>query len=133
MRGDDGNDNRDGVTGPVDADAVLVRLEDLLLSLASDRALPDLPDLLDRAGVPEDLLHRDDRILKVLHEAILARPLNRVADAQHLRSEVELLTLEVEVLTDRLTAEDTHPVDLAAATARLAEVTARLEEIRELL
>ena len=133
MRGDDGNDDHDGVSGPLDADAVRVRLEDLLLSLPYDRALPDLPDLLDRAGVPADLLHRDDRILKVLHEAVLARPLSHVAEAQRVRSEVELLTLELEVLTDRLTGEDTHPVDLAAATARLAEVTARLEEIRALL
>lgn len=133
MRGDDGNDDHDGATGPVDADAVRVRLEDLLLSLPYDRALPDLPDLLDRAGVPDDLLHRDDRILKVLHEAVLARPLSQVAEAQRVRSEVELLTLEVEVLTDRLTADDTHPVDLEAATTRLAEVTARLQEIRELL
>jgi hypothetical protein len=133
MRGDDGNDDRTGATGPVDADAVRIRLEDLLLSLPYDRALPDLPELLDRAGVPDDLLHRDDRILKVLHEAVLARPLSQVADAQHVRSEVELLTLEVEVLTDRLTAVDTHPDDLTAATMRLAEVTARLEEIRQLL
>lgn len=133
MRGDDGNDDRDGTPVPVDADAVRVRLEDLLLSLPFDRALPDLPDLLDRAGVPDDLLHRDDRILKVLHEAVLARPLSQLTEAQRVRAEIELLTLEVEVLTDRLTAEDTHPVDLAAATTRLAEVTARLEEIRELL
>lgn len=133
MRGDDGHDDRDGTPDPVDADAVRIRLEDLLLSLPYDRALPDLPDLLDRAGVPDELLHRDDRILKVLHEAVLARPLSQVAEAQRVRSEVELLTLEVEVLTDRLTAEDTHPVDLAAATMRLAEVTARLREIRDLL
>ena len=130
---EDGEEDRDGRIGPVDADAARVRLEDLLLSLPYDRALPDLPDLLDRAGVPDDLLHRDDRILKVLHEAVLARPLSQVAEAQLVRSEVELLTLEVEVLTDRLMAEDTHPVDLAAATGRLAEVTARLEEIRDLL
>ncbi len=133
MRGDDGHDDRDGTPGPVDADAVRIRLEDLLLSLPYDRALPDLPDLLDRAGVPDELLHRDDRILKVLHEAVLARPLSQVTEAQRVRSEVELLTLEVEVLTDRLTAEDTHPVDLAAATTRLAEVTTRLREIRDLL
>jgi hypothetical protein len=132
---DDTNDRMDdrGLRGAVDLDAARGRLEDLLLSLPYDRALPDLPELLDRAGVPADVLHRDDRILKVLHEAVLARPMSRVGEAQHLRTEVELLTLEVEVLIDRLTATHSDPATLAEAAERLAEVRSRLDEIRHVI
>lgn len=113
-----------------DDDAARARLEDLLLSLPDDRALPDLPDLLDRAGVPDELLHRDERILKVLQEAVLARPFSRVGDVQRVRTEVELLTLEVEVLADRLADDHTAPDVRDGATGRLAEVAARLAQIR---
>jgi hypothetical protein len=127
MRGPGGED------ASLDADAARVRLEDLLLSLPYERALPDLPILLGRAGVPEELLRRDDRLLKILHEAILARPLAQLSDAEGVRTEVELLTLEVEVLTDRL-ADPATPQDVVAdVTARLAEVTERLEQVRDVL
>lgn len=116
-----------------DDDAARARLEDLLLSLPDDRALPDLPELLDRAGVPDDLLHRDDRILKVLQEAVLARPFNQVGEVQQVRTEVELLTLEVEVLTDRLADDQVVPDVRDDARRRLTEVTDRLSQIRRQL
>lgn len=128
-----GQDDASGLSEGMDVDAARGRLEDLLLSLPYDRVLPDLPDLLDRAGVPDELLHRDERILKVLHEAVLARPLAQVSQVERLRTEVELLTLEVEVLTDRLHDPDTEPGALQEATARLAEVAERLEAVRDLL
>lgn len=116
-----------------DDDAARARLEDLVLSLPEERALPDLAELLERAGVPDELLHRDDRILKVLREAVLARPFHAIGEVRQVRVEVELLTLEVEVLADRLAdARTTAPVR-DDATRRLAEVTDRLAEIRQQL
>jgi hypothetical protein len=123
----------DGDHAFLDADAARVRLEDLLLSLPYERALPDLPELLDRAGIPEELLRRDDRLLKVLHEAVLARPFGQPHEVERTRSEVELLTLEVEVLTDRLADPDTDEETVRAAVARLREVEARLAEVRDAL
>lgn len=127
MRGPDGEEAR------FDVDAARVRLEDLLMSLPYDRALPDLPELLDRARVPETLLRRDDRLLKVLHEAVLARPLGQHHEVERLRTEVELLTLEVELLTDRLADPQAAEADAAAAARRLNEVHVRLDEIRDRL
>ena len=116
-----------------DLDAALSRLEDVLLTLSVDRALPDLDTLLASAGVPHELLRRDDRVLKVLHEAVLARPFADVDEVGRARTEVELLTLEVEVLTDRLGAVDTAPDEVERAIERLAEVRRRLEAIRSQL
>lgn len=116
-----------------DVDAARIRWEDLLLSLPYDRALPNLPELLDRAGVPDALLRRDDRLLKVLHEAVLARPLAQQHEVQGLRTEVELLTLEVELLTDRLAGDEVPQEDASDAVDRLHEVQARLDEIQDAL
>jgi hypothetical protein len=114
----------------LDLDAARSRLEDLLLKLPYDRALPDLEVLLERAGVPAELLRRDERVLKVLHEAVLARPLGDLDTATRARNEVELLTLEVEVLTDRLQDPAASREDLDRVTDRLGAVRRRLEEIR---
>lgn len=127
MRGPEGQE------AGFDVEAARVRLEDLLLNLPYDRALPDLPELLDRAGVPEALLRRDDRLLKVLHEAVLARPLGRLHEVEGLRTEVELLTLEVEVLTDRLADGAATDAAVVEAERRLGEVQTRLDEVRGLL
>jgi hypothetical protein len=113
-----------------DVDAALARLEDLLLALPYDRALPDLPELLQRAGIPEASLRRDDRLLKVLHEAVLARPFAHLPEVQRVRTEVELLTLEVELLTDRLADGAASSTEVTDAAARLREVRLRLEEIQ---
>jgi hypothetical protein len=123
--------SRGGDETSFDVDAALVRLEDLLLALPYDRALPDLADLLERAGIPEASLRRDDRLLKVLHEAVLARPLAQLPDVVRVRTEVELLTLEVELLTDRLVDGAATATDVASATNRLREVRLRLDEIQD--
>lgn len=123
--------SRGGDEAPFDVDAALVRLEDLLLALPYDRALPDLSDLLERAGIPEASLRRDDRLLKVLHEAVLARPFAQLPDVQRVRTEVELLTLEVELLTDRLADGDAAATEVADAAHRLREVRLRLDEIQD--
>lgn len=118
--------------GP-DLDAAVSRLEDLLLALPFDRALPDLPVLLARSGLPPEALRRDERVLKVLHEAVLARPFADHDEVVATRAEVELLTLEVEVLTDRLTDRAADADVLAAAAARLDAVRRRLQELRDQL
>jgi hypothetical protein len=114
----------------VDQDLALARLEDVLHSLDYERALPDLHVILERAGLPEELLRRDDRVLKVLHEAVLARPFAHLDDVARVRTEVELLTLEVELLTDRLADPEADPHTISQATMRLEEVRARLDEVR---
>ncbi|MEX1164119.1 MAG: hypothetical protein WEB03_11125 [Nitriliruptor sp.] len=117
----------------LDLDAAVSRLEDVLLALPVHRALPDLDQLLARAGVPRELLHRDDRALKVLTEAVLARPLADVDAVGQVRTEVELLALEVEVLGDRLADPATTAVEVERAAARLADVRHRLEQLRDQL
>ena len=112
-----------------DADRALARLEDVLLATPFDRALPDLEELLDAAGVPMQLLRRDDRALKVLHEAVVARPYGELGSVHRVRTEVELLTLEVELLTDRL-GEAPDAATIEQLVRRLREVRARSDEIR---
>ncbi|GGI09122.1 hypothetical protein [Egicoccus halophilus] len=118
------------VPGPSEVDDALVRLEEVLLELPFERALPDLDDLLARARVPAELLRRDERARKLLHEAILARPFASLDAVQQVRTEVELLTLEVEVLADRLGRVGLDGTDRQRAVARLAEVRRRLDEVR---
>jgi hypothetical protein len=117
----------------IDQDLALARLEDVLQSLPFERALPDLHVILERAGMPEELLRRDERVLKVLHEAILARPLATLDDVTRARTEVELLTLEVELLTDRLADPDADEQAVAQTASRLDEVRLHLERIRDQL
>ena len=116
-----------------DQDEALARLEDVLHVLPFDRAVPDLAQLLEAAGVEEDLLRRDERARKVLYEALLARPFGTFDAVQQVRTEVELLTLEVEVLTDRLQDPALDREVFERTTARLAQVRARLEEINQQL
>ena len=127
-----GDEQRRGELGRrpgFDLDLALARLEDVLLGAPFDRALPDLHDLLEAADVPVQLLQQDDRVLKLLHEAVVARPFGELEAVRAARTEVELLTLEVEVLTARLLeAPDGSSFD--QVTARLHEVRARLEAIR---
>jgi hypothetical protein len=113
-----------------DLDAALTRFEDLLLGLPYDRALPDLDTLLEHAEVPAELLRRDERALKLLHEAVVARPFGSLDAVQRVRTEVGLLTLEVELLTDRLADAGASEATVVRSNQRLAEVRARLDEIR---
>lgn len=117
----------------VDLDAAVSRLEDVLLGLPEDRALPDLAVILERAGLPPELLRRDERVLKVIHEAVLARPFGDLDRVGRARTEVELLTLEVEVLADRLADPALGAEGIERAIARLAQVRDRLTELHDQL
>jgi hypothetical protein len=121
--------------GPVlDLDARLARFEDVLLELPYDRAVPEIGPLLARAGLdPEVLLH--ERARKVLHEALLARPFGTLDEVVRVRTEVELLTLEVEVLVDRLTTARSGGDAAAVAElgTRLVSIRRRLDEVRDQL
>lgn len=117
----------------LDLDAAVGRLEDVLLAQPYDRALPDLDDLLDRAGIPAAVVRRDDRALKALNEAVLARPFADLDQVVAARVEVELLTLEVEVLTEQLQAGASGTSSLLAANERLHEVRSVLERLQSQL
>lgn len=123
----------DRVVGPSSWDEALTRLEDVLLAFPYDRALPDLHTILAKAGVSEDFLRADERAAKVLHEAIVARPLSSWDTVSRLRTEVELLTLEVEVLTDRLRDANATEEEIARASARLGAVRRRLHDVQRQL
>jgi hypothetical protein len=73
---------------------------------------------------------RDERVRKLLHEALVARPFGSLDAVQQVRTEVELLTLEVELLTDRLAASGTPPDEVARSTRRLAAIRAQLAALR---
>lgn len=110
-------------------DHALQRLEEFVADYPSERALPNLDTIVQRASVPRDFLHRDERAHKVLHEAMAGRPLSEVEQVAQLRSEVELLTLEVEVILDRLDG-DLTPREVRRNRRRLRDIRARLSEIR---
>jgi hypothetical protein len=117
-------------------DDALQRLEDVLLAYPTDRAVPDLQQLLDEVDLPEGFLLEDDRALKLLRDAIHTRPLASVDEVSRLRTEVELLTLEARVITERLTtgaAGATGPSARADTDARLERIRHRLAEIQRLL
>lgn len=114
--------------GPTDE--ALARLEDVLLALPYERAVPDLTEVLDRAEVDRSLLVHDERAVKLLHEALVARPFGSLEAVQRVRTEVELLTLEVELLTERLGDAATSEQEQRRITTRLDDVRARLEELR---
>lgn len=118
---------------PDDLDVALGRLEDALLALPYDRALPDLAHILADAGITRAHLRRDDRTLKVLHEAILARPLATSDEIATARTQVELLTLEVGVLTEQLADPTTSDDEVGRMTDRLAAVRQHLDRIRRQL
>lgn len=113
-----------------DLDAALARLEDVLLALPYDRALPDLDAILEAARVSPAHLRADDRTLKVLHEAVVARPLGEADEVSRRRTAVELLTLEVGLLAEQLRDPATPAADVARAGERLASVRAELDRLR---
>lgn len=111
-------------------DAAVSRLEEHLAGLPYDRALPALATILADAGVPMEVVQGDERARKVLHEAILARPLASHEAVEQRRVEVELLTIEVGVLTATLEQPDADPADLDNARGRLAAIRERLVSLR---
>jgi len=112
------------------AEEAVARLEDVLGRLPFDRALPGLPTLLELADVPLSLLQSDERARKLLHEALLARPLSDHHEVELRRTEVESLLLEVRLLTDVLQDAEAETDAADRARARLASIRARLRELR---
>lgn len=112
-----------------DWDEALERLEDFVAAYPLDRALPDLDDIAARARLPRDFLREDERAVKVLHEAIGSRPLSDIEHVAQLRTEVELLTVEVEVLSERIASRAATGRELRRAVRRLAVVRRRLDEV----
>lgn len=117
--------------GPGGTDAALARLEETLRGYDFDRALPGLDTILADAGVTRALLRQDDRAMKLLHEAIVARPLSSLAAVSRMRTEVDLLTLEVSVLTHRLAEPDLDDDEAARILARLERMQEALDDLRD--
>ena len=114
-------------------DEALVRLEDFLLGYPIGRALPHLEELASAAGVPIEFLGADERAQKVIVEAIGARPFGTTDSVDRARLRVELMTLEVEVLTERIKQPSTPRNEVRRAKNRLATLRRDLGEIRRLL
>ena len=112
-------------------DDALCRLEDTLLEQAWDRALPDLADLLDRAQVPLSVVEHDERARKLLGEAMLARPAGEGGPVHRARMRVEFLTLEVQVLSERLRDPEVPRDEARHAVARIDEVGRQLRRLTE--
>lgn len=110
--------------------AAVSRLEEHLAGLPEDVALPDLHSILEAADVPMEVVESDERARKVLHEAILARPLASHEAVERRRVEVELLTIEVGMLTATLRQQDADPQRLERARRRLAVIRERLDSLR---
>lgn len=113
-----------------DWDDALMRLEETLQGYPEQRALPDLPTILRDAGVTQEFVLGDDRAAKVLSEAVLARPLASLQDVEQRRTHVELLSMEVRLLTERLQDPAASPGGVAAAVARLRDIRSALDELR---
>lgn len=112
-------------------DDALCRLEDVLLAAPFDRALPDLEVLLERARVSRGYVRQDERALKLLGEAMLARPHGHAEDVRRSRAHVEMMALEVEVLTHRLRDPATDAEVTGRAQARLAELAEQVARLRD--
>lgn len=115
--------------GQLSWDEALERLETFVERYPRSRAFPGLPGIAQRADVPIDFLQEDERAHKVLFEALADRPLSTEESLAQAHTEVELLLLEVQVLTDRLesTSDDAQ---VRKAAERLAYIRRRLNEIR---
>jgi hypothetical protein len=123
----------DGHDSQADWDAALARLEEFLLVYPADRALPDPEDLVAAIGLPRGFLREDERARKIYIDALGGRPLSSVERVSSLNTEVELLTVEVEVIGDRLSRGDLDPASEAELLRRLMKARRRLNEINRLL
>ena len=110
-------------------DEALDRLETFVERYPQSRALPGLTGIAERAEVPIEFLREDERAHKVLFEALAGRPLSTLEAVRQAQTEVELLMLEVEVLSERLrTTADS--AEARRVAERLAAVRRRVGEIR---
>ena len=114
------------------ADRAVSRLQEVLEQLPRTRALPDLDALLAQAGADRWLL-TDERARKLLDEALRDRPLSSLEEVRVLRTEVELLTVEVGVLEERLTDPSLATADRAVLQARLRRIRSRWEQLADQL
>jgi hypothetical protein len=108
------------------------RLQELLEQLPRTRALPDLDALLTQAGSDRSLL-ADERARKLIEEALRDRPLSSLEEVRVLRTEVELLTVEVGVLEERLSDPQLAGADRAGLEARLRRVRDRWRQVADQL
>lgn len=113
-------------------DRAVTRLQEVLEQQSPQRALPDLDQLLAAAGADRSLLE-DERACKLLQEAVRQRPLSSVEEVRVLRTEVELLTVEVAVLQERLTDTAIEGVQRQELLARLARVRRRCQQVADQL
>ena len=130
--GDDADVEAGGVPAWVHRERALSRLQDVLEGLPASRALPELDHILELAAAHPDLLE-DERARKLLSEAIAHRPLSAVEEVRVLRTEVELLTVEVQVLGERLADPDLSGAHRRELTTRLARVRDRVGHLTRLL
>jgi hypothetical protein len=121
-----------GVPAWVVTDRAVSRLQELLELLPRSRALPDLDVLLAQAGADRSLL-ADERARKLLDEALIYRPLSSLEEVRVLRTEVELLTVEVGVLEERLADPTLSTADRQALRMRLRRVRTRWEQVADQL
>lgn len=127
-----------GRSGPGDVpgwvlhDRAVTRLQEVLEQLPAHRALPDLDELLAAAGADRRLLE-DERARKLLQEAIHQRPLSSLEQVRVLRTEVELLTVEVAVLQERLSDTALGALERQELLARLGRVRRRWEQVADQL
>ena len=113
-------------------DRAVTRLQEVLDALPRSRGLPDLDELLVAAGTDRSLLE-DERARKLLQEAIRQRPLSSLEEVRVLRTEVELLTVEVGVLRERLSGTAIDADQRQELLARLDRLRRRCQQVADLL
>jgi hypothetical protein len=129
----DGGMRGGGFEPPSNWDDALARLEEFLLTYPAERALPDPEDLVRVVELPDGYLRDDDRARKVYLDALGARPLSDISRISVLNTEVELLTVEVEFIKERLSRRVAGGSTRRELRRRLVDVRQRLEEIQRLL
>lgn len=112
-------------------DEAVARLEEVLAAHSFDRALPPLEELLAEADMDPAILASDERALKILSEAVLARPLSTLEAVQAVRTEVEFLAVEVGMIQQRLTDEAMSEEELAKSRRRLDEIRNQINSITD--
>lgn len=113
-------------------DRAVTQLQEALEALPRHRALPDLDELLAAVGADRSLLE-DERARKLLQEAIRQRPLSSTEEVRVLRTEVELLTVEVAVLQERLHGTALDAAERQELLARLRRLRRRCQQVAGLL
>lgn len=114
-------------------DEAVSRLEEVLARHPFDRALPPIEQLLDEARIDRDVLAGDERAQKILDEAVRARPLSTLEAIAEVRTQVEVLSVEVGMLHRQLAGEALTDEELEDAGRRLAAIRALLDETSDQL